>query len=252
MLDDGYRGRVLRQLRTPKWIGLSLATVVLIVSFGALSYWQWQRANRDRVEQPPAVASAVFVGTGPLDESGYGRRVEATGVYDVAHQVLVRHAEDSFWVVAPLRQTDGVTIPVVRGAVTTPSDPAVDAVPGGVVTVVGVAQPFDGDPGGTPTSLPAGQTDRLTASGLALPYPSAQGWIALQTQDPASTPDMTRVSPPVSADSTGSIRLQNATYAVQWILFAGFVVFFWVRMFRDDLRGAAPVPTPSTPVREVY
>jgi hypothetical protein len=41
---------------------------------------------------------------------------------------------------------------------------------------------------------------------------------------------------------------------VQWVLFAGFVVFFWVRMLRDDLRGTdAGAPRRETaPVREVY
>jgi cytochrome oxidase assembly protein ShyY1 len=239
-------------LGTPKWIGLTLATVAVIVAFGALSLWQWQRAHRDDVQALPVAAAEVFGTTGAMDPASYGSRVETSGVYDSAHQVLVRHDDRTFWVVTPLRPTAGLPIPVVRGTVSSPDDPAVAALPAGVVTVVGVAQPYEGDPGGTPAVLPPGQTDRITAAGLDLPYDAAPGWIALETQDPASSPAMAAVTAPVSADTPGSLRLQNTTYAVQWILFAAFVMFFWYRMLRDDVRGATPSPTPSIPVREVY
>jgi cytochrome oxidase assembly protein ShyY1 len=62
------------------------------------------------------------------------------------------------------------------------------------------------------------------------------------------------VVPPISGDAPAGLRLQNASYAVQWVLFAAFVVFFWWRLLRDDLRGAG-VDRPReavAPVREVY
>ena len=46
----GYRGSVLEMLRTRKWVGLTVLLVVMIVAFGALSFWQWERAQRDRIE----------------------------------------------------------------------------------------------------------------------------------------------------------------------------------------------------------
>jgi hypothetical protein len=119
--------------------------------------------------------------------------------------------------------------------------------------VTGVAQPYEGDPG-TPSTLPVGSTERLTASGLRLPYPTAGGWIALQSQAPPAASPATPVEPPVSAEAGAGLRLQNASYAVQWLLFAAFVIFFWVRMLRDDLRDAGPGATrrETAPVREVY
>jgi surfeit locus 1 family protein len=165
----------------------------------------------------------------------------------------VEHSPTSYWVVTPLQPADGLRVAVARAAVTSPDDPLVADVTPGVVTVVGFAQPFEGDPG-TPSSLPAGRTERLTQAGLALPYDVGNGWIALQTQDPAPAVAATPVQPPISTTSTAPVRLQNASYAVQWVLFAAFVVFFWVRMLRDDLRQAGPEPTrgTATPVREVY
>ncbi len=240
-------------LATRKWVGLTLAMLALIVAFGFLSHWQWQRAQRDRVEAAPVPASEVFAPGVPLATSSYGATVTATGVYDAEHQVLVVHGNGTYWVVTPLRASSGEALPVARATVTSPDDPVVDDVTPGTVSVTGIAQPYEGDPG-TASGLPAGQAERLTASGLALPYPAAGGWVALVSQTPAPAVAFTPVQPPLTADSSASIRLQNASYAFQWLLFAGFVVFFWWRMLRDDLRGAgADEPRPETaPVRDVY
>ncbi len=247
----GYRGEVLALLRTPRWIGLTTAALLFIVAFGALSWWQWQRAQRDRVESAPVAASSVLGAGTPLAASAYGARVEATGVYDASAQVLVAHGASSFWIVTPLRPRSGAAIPVARGTVGSVDDPAVVAVPVGTVRVVGVAQPFEGDPG-TPTSLPPGQAERLTAAAFDTTYPLAGGWIALESAVPAQT-GVGQVIAPISGDSTSSVRLQNASYAVQWVVFAGFVVFFWLRMLRYDLREVSTAPTARPdPVREIY
>ena len=243
---------MLALLRTPRWIGLTAAALVLIVGMGALSWWQWQRAQRDRVDAPPVAAGSVLTADAPLADSAYGTRVEAVGVYDPAAQVLVVHGDSSYWIVTPLRPATGAAIPVVRGTVSSAEDPAVSAVPTGTVAVVGVAQPFEGDPG-TGTTMPPGQAERITATAFATDYPLTRGWIALQSAVPAQT-GVAPVVAPITGDSTASIRLQNASYAVQWAVFAGFVVFFWVRMLRYDLReaGTAPPAASPTPVREIY
>lgn len=240
-------------LATRKWIGLTLGMLALIVAFGLLSHWQWQRAQRDRAEAAPVPAAEVFATGVPLATSAYGTTVSSTGVYDAEHQVVVVHGNGTYWVVTPLRTSSGEALPVARASVSSLDDPAVGDVTAGTVTVTGAAQPYEGDPG-TASSLPAGQAERLTASGLALPYPAAGGWVAMASQTPAPAVASTPVQPPVSADATASIRLQNASYAVQWLLFAGFVVFFWVRMLRDDLRGTdqRQPRQDAAPVREVY
>ena len=237
---------------TRKWIGLTLAMLVVLGAFGALSWWQWQRAQQDRIDAPIVAASDVFAAGRPLDISAYGVRVRITGTYDGAHQVLIAHSPTSYWVVTPLRPLNGPPIAVARAAVSSPDDPVVSDVTPGEVTVVGIAQPFEGDPGATST-LPVGQAERLTQAGLELPYESGGGWIALASQTPDAAVAARLVQPPISTESTAPVRLQNASYAVQWVLFAAFVVFFWIRMVRDDLRQAGPTPTrgAATPVREV-
>jgi cytochrome oxidase assembly protein ShyY1 len=238
-------------LMTRRWVGLTLGMLALIVAFGALSWWQWQRAQREEVVAPVAVSQVL--GESPLTPSGYGTRVAMSGTYDPSHQVLVQHSPTAYWVVTPLLQAGGPAVPVARATVSTPSDPAVGAVTSGVVTVVGIAQPYEGDPG-TTASLPDGQVERLTAGALALPYPATGGWVALVSQTPEATVTAGVVVAPITGDAPAGLRLQNASYALQWVLFAAFVVFFWWRLLRDDLRGAGedlPRDRPA-PVREVY
>ena len=46
----------------------------------------------------------------------------------------------------------------------------------------------------------------------------------------SGTPDSTAVPPlPV-----GAINWLNLFYAVEWVVFAGFAIFFWYRLVRDD------------------
>src|SRR4051794_29197909 len=40
-----YRSGVLRTLRQPRWIGLSVVVVILCLAFGRLGLWQWHRAQ---------------------------------------------------------------------------------------------------------------------------------------------------------------------------------------------------------------
>jgi cytochrome oxidase assembly protein ShyY1 len=240
-------------LATRRWVGLSLVAVLLIVAFGALSYWQWQRAQRDQLAALEPVVATSVLGPQLLVDSDYGRRVTLTGTYDAAQQVVVDHGDGAYWVVTPMLVSGSASlVPVVRGTVSSLDDPAVAAVPPGQVTVVGTAQPFEGDPGGTSSAAP-GTVERLTAA--ALTYDHVGGWVALESSTPAQQPPMAEVVAPFGGDGTSGLRLQNAGYAVQWVLFAFFVVFIWGRMLREDLRDAqtqepAPQKSPSGP--EIY
>lgn len=236
------------QLLTPRWIAATAVALATLVAFGLLSHWQWERANRDQDAaaagaDPAAVEVATLLGTEPLPPGSYGRRVTATGRYDPAGQRVVVRG-DAYWVVTPLLPPSGPSVPVVRGVLT---DAAAPAPPAGTVTVVGRVEPYDGDPGAQPTdaSLPAGQLPRLTASLLtaAVDGEVTGGWVALASQQPAST--LPPVTAPSSPEAGSHLYWQNATYAVQWLLFATFVAFLWWRWFRDELREPAPDREPE-------
>lgn len=242
----------MRTLATGKWVALTLGGLLLIVAFGVLSWWQWQRAQRDEVVRPVQPWGEVFAPGQPPSTDDYGAHVTVTGTYDATHQLLVEHGR-GFWVVTPLRTADGAVVAIGRADVESATAPAVADITPGTVTVVGWAQPFEGDPG-TPSSLPPGRSDRLTEAAFGSSYDLADGWVALESQTPPPAVEAAPVPPAVGGTGSTGLRLQNLSYAFQWLVFAGFVVFFWARMLRDDLRQAAAEapPTPVEPVREVY
>lgn len=225
-----YGGAVLRMLRTRKWIALTSLAALIIVGFGALSWWQWGRAQRDMItHQPTAPLNQVVTGTEPLAATNYGKRVRVTGTFDAAHQVLVRRDESTFVIVTPMLRPAEPAVAVARGTVNSLQDPAITQIPAGQVTLAGTLQPFDGDPGGE-SDLPPGQVRHLTAAAVGV-NPLVGGWIA---QVPAQE-GLTETGVAYGPEAGTGLRAQNVTYAIQWILFAGFVVYFWWRIFKDDL-----------------
>jgi cytochrome oxidase assembly protein ShyY1 len=232
-----------RVFLTPRWLVLSVVALSTIVGFGLLSHWQWERAHRGDLESaaaadPAAVSLATLLpDSTPLAAAVYGRQATVTGSYDRAAQRLVRQS-NGYWVVSPLRTVAGDIVAVVRGVV--PTATTVPPTPSGIVTVTGRIQPYDGDPGVQPgdAGTPAGQLPRLTPSALdpLVDQPVVGGFLTLAEQQPASS--LPLVPPAYTSQPTAGLRWQNASYAVQWVLFAGFVVFMWQRWFRDEVAEA--------------
>jgi cytochrome oxidase assembly protein ShyY1 len=225
-------------------MALTVVAVLAIIAFGGMSYWQWQRATEqdDAVAQPTVPVSQVLTADAAPDPSAYGTPVVVRGAWDPDRQVLIDHGNGGFWVVTPVLPPDGPAVPVARATVTSPDDPAV-APPTGAVVVTGLAQPFEGEPG--TTSAPVdGVTDRLTAVGLDLPYEHVQGWVSETSQEPAPAVAAVPVNPPFGGQGTDDFRLRNAGYALQWIVFAAFVVFVWLRWLRLE---ASELDGPAAP-----
>jgi cytochrome oxidase assembly protein ShyY1 len=244
---------VLRTLATGRWIALTAVAVLAIAAFGAMSYWQWQRAQRDQaIPRQPVPVEQVLVSTAVIADADFGRPVVVSGTWDPEHQVLVDHG-DVYWVVTPVQPATGPAVPVARGTVSSPDAAGVLPAPSGPVVVEGLAQPYEGDPG-TDDPSADGITTRLTEAGLALPYEAVKGWVALTAQQPSPAVALEPVVAPFGGEGTSTLRLQNAGYAVQWVAFALFVVFIWWRWLREESRDpdrqAAPAPVPSRP--EIY
>lgn len=229
----------LQLLLTRRWLALTLIAVAVLVGFALLSHWQWDRAHRADLASaasidPAPVAVAELVSADPVAAPAYGRLVTVRGEYAAAGQRLVPRG-DVYWVVTPMRAGAGLVVPVVRGTVTTADAPPP---PAGEVSVQGRVEPYEGDPGTQPSDagLPPGQLPRLAPSALAgvVDGPLAGGWVALTVQEPTSA--LPLVMGPSSPEAPPELRWQNATYAVQWVLFAAFVAFLWQRWFRDELR----------------
>jgi surfeit locus 1 family protein len=252
----GYGWGVLRTALRPRWQGLLLVALVAASVMVLLGHWQLGRARehgrepverlaRAQVTAVPKPLAQVIRARQTFPREAVNLRVIATGYWDYAHRLLITdrtlNGRDGYWVLVPLKLADGSALPVVRGWVASPADPAATGStgtpgPAGAVQVVGLLQPTEAPLDHTPGQadrLPADQLARIAATDLVndWPFPLITGFLVQQSQTPATGPAPAPVPPP-TPDS--GLDLLNVFYAFQWWLFAGVTLFFWWRLVRDD------------------
>lgn len=213
----------------------TLATIAIVSVCVSAGLWQ-----RDRMEQKVALRAQVesasrsepvaFPRTSGWDEWRF-RRVQATGAFDAAHQILidnrVRGGRVGYDVVAPLVLADGRVVVVERGWVpagATRTDVPDAPPPPGIVTVTGrINRP----------PAPYLELARDTARGRVWQnldlarYAEATGHTLLpivveQTARAAPGDDLVRDWP---APDAGVEKHLN--YMVQWFAFAATAIGFW-------------------------
>jgi cytochrome oxidase assembly protein ShyY1 len=253
---------VLRTALKPRWLALLVLVLVAASIMAWLGQWQLDRAheNGSKAQKQEQARKPT-----PLDQVMHARQsfparavnlpISTTGTWDAAHQLLVVHRRDTtsadgdtagptgFWVLTPLRLADGSAVPVVRGWVASADDPTAAApdVPSGTVTVTGLLLPSeppdDNHVPGHGNGLPAGQTDAVDVTQLikTWPDPLLTGFVLLTGQSPASDGVPTHLVQLQAGNS--AMALQNLSYAIQWFLFAGFGLYLWLRLVREDHRG---------------
>ncbi|MDO5627443.1 MAG: SURF1 family protein [Mobilicoccus sp.] len=238
---------MLRTALQPKWLALLGLVVVIIVAFTWLGLWQLnvsqQRAQTELLEQvetaPEVPIDEVLPPHTPITGAHVGRKVYATGVYDAEHQLQItgRRLGDEVgtWVLTPLVvDATGARLAVVRGFV--PEGDPLPPAPTGEVTVHGSIQPQEGPPD-EPRIMPAGQAQTVDLSSFVNIWPSDiyNAFVFVEREDPAATGASAqfRIVPP-PAINPGGVNWRNFAYAVQWWIFAAFVLYVWWRMVRDD------------------
>jgi cytochrome oxidase assembly protein ShyY1 len=230
-----------RAWRDPRRLSFHLLTVLAVVVCVVAARWQWDRAHRteaDAVPEGPVVALADLDPTTTFS----GMRASLTGRFDPQHQALIsprpRNGEPGSWVLTPLLPdagTSGATataVAVVRGWI--PAGLAPGAPPAGTVTVVGVLVADSRQPGVTAAGDPP-TLDRVDTGALeALAgYPIRSGWFALQSMEPTTGDQPVPLLVTELPGADVGLNWRNAAYAAQWVAFAGFVLFFWVRFRRE-------------------
>ena len=77
---------MLALLRTPRWLGFTIVGIVAIIAFGALSLWQWHRAEDKQRERTLIEASLsdapVDVSVISADDLTAGHWIPATATGD--------------------------------------------------------------------------------------------------------------------------------------------------------------------------
>jgi cytochrome oxidase assembly protein ShyY1 len=235
-------------------VGVWLLAVVVAGACVALGRWQWHRfedkhARKQLVERnydAPAVPVRQLLAPGSaFDPQQQWRPVRAQGRYDVSATTLVRNRPRDvggspvygYEVLVPLVLNDGSALLVDRGWVangTTGDAPgerpdSVPAPPEGRVDVVARLRPSEPrrdqrTPQGQVGSIAVGQV----AQAVGRPLFPAYG--ALVSESPAAAEAPQPLGPPQLDGGEGI----NASYAVQWWIFAAAALAFpvWFRRRR--------------------
>lgn len=234
---------MLRTALRPRYLGLLAIVLVVGAAFVWLGRWQLgvaeSTAHREAVEEArsrtPAELTAVLQPHAPFRDDLSSRPVTASGRYAGDGQLLVPDRRldgvPGLWVLTPfVVDGSGATLPVVRGFVTHPG--AAAPPPTGGLTITGGLAPGE-SPSSAP--VPAGQIGSVDLSLLVNTWPgdlyNAFVFLESETPAPAAGAQLTRVPTPVGE---AGVRWRNAAYAVQWWIFAGFALWLWVRMVREE------------------
>ncbi|PWI43571.1 SURF1 family protein [Streptomyces sp. ICBB 8177] len=250
-----------RFLLTRQWVILTLVGLVLMPVMVELGIWQMHRHERENADNSliahslaaPSVPVEKLTSPGakvPADDNF--RTVTATGHYDPAHQVVVRHrtsADDStigFYLVTPLILNDGKAVLVNRGWIASQEDPTsfptVPATPKGQVTITGRIRPdettastsIQDKPGLPPRQIMLINSDKLRGQ---LSEPLLHGYVEVTHTSPAPPAGQPQqVPPPTPGDTDGGYSPPHLAYAWQWWLFVVMVPVGWIILVRREHR----------------
>ena len=231
---------MLKLLLTKKWIGLTIAVIILIPTFESLSDWQYRRLEARLAynaavinsEKSPVVPFVQLAPKGELlTETDVWRNVSAVGTFLPNEQYLVRKksldSEAGLWVVTPFVLTDGTKITVVRGwtaaGASAQESPQLSPVTTEQVELVGRLRQISPQNLAEPNDIPAGQR-----VGIDPKYGTAYLEL-ISANPPLSNSEIRTLPAPTLTEGT------HRSYAIQWQIFAVMLVGGYLILFRQDL-----------------
>jgi surfeit locus 1 family protein len=227
---------------------LALAGIVGCILLGRwqLHVWEHHRAQDSGAvtRQAPVPLDSVLGPDAAYPDVGLGRPVIVQGTWVPGETVLVSGQQQGtatgYWVVTPVLTSSGSEIPIVRGWRAGRS--GVPAAPHGKATLVGLLQPSDeGGP------IDENVHDRVIpalsiTSLLPLMHHDPYGGYAIATSRAVPSgravtgmAGLAPAQPPDLPGADASTALRNLLYALQWWVFAAFVVFMWWRWLSEDV-----------------
>lgn len=234
-------------LLRPRWLIGTILVALIVAGCISAGLWQMRRLAerrdenaliRARAGEPGELPAAGFDHTGDNADDLVFRRVEVTGTYDQAHELLVRFRSrrglPGYEVVTPLRTDDGAVL-VNRGWVPLevgdrwPVPSA--APPAGEVTVVGMLAPPERgalrleEPKAPGAPAVVGAVDPRALKAM-LPYVALYEVPVLASGNEAGSAYPVPVDPPDLGEGP------HRDYAVQWFLFAAVGTIGWIILVR--------------------
>ena len=243
----------------PRWIAGFVFAIAVSGVFVLLSQWQFGRSTSPEVPTNPATEQVQ-----PLTETlqpgeffhgtDADQMVSAQGSYDPSKQLLVpgrlHDGKTGYWVVSAFAVNGAPAltgaaaspqtwIPVARGWVAEPGE--APAPPSGTLELTGRLLPSEAPVPGTapkPGEATAVSVAELINYWEVSSYP---GFVAA-TAEVANGVDLSAAAVPgdLLALDIGpqppaqQINWLNLFYSLEWVVFAGFALFIWWRLIKDD------------------
>ncbi|MGM9472223.1 SURF1 family protein [Pseudarthrobacter sp. YS3] len=245
----------------PRWIAGLLFAILISGVFVLLSQWQFGRSTQPELPANPATEQAKAL-TDTLQPGAFfpgsvaDQMITAEGSYDPARQVLVpdrlKNGKSGYWVVSAFAVSgapalSGVAasprtwIPVARGWVSDPADAGTP--PSGAVKLTGRLLPSE-----SPLPATSPEPGRATAVSVAelINYwdvSSYPGFVAA-TAELVEGSDVSAAAVPGALlpleigpqPPAQQVNWLNLFYSLEWVVFAGFALFIWWRLVKDDYR----------------
>ncbi|MGP9489235.1 SURF1 family protein [Glutamicibacter sp. AOP33-2CA-4] len=238
---------MLKTALKPKWIAALLGALLVATGFVALSGWQFGASSTepavkiDETEVPVPLTEHYTPGVEMLGTKS-DQIVTLSGEFLPGTDVLVEGRVDDdrlgSWVVAAFAvdgAPDGEAMAVVRGWQPETGTPS--AAPEGTVEITGRLLPPEGPELNHDVRNPALAT--LSTAQLANIW-DQDLYSGFVTAHALSVDGQPAAQPGIDAIYVGpqpqepQINWLNVFYGIEWVVFAGFAVFLWYRLVRDD------------------
>jgi surfeit locus 1 family protein len=228
--------------RRPRWLASLLACLVLAGVFGGLAQWQIQRAVDEATivevdtETPIPLESILNPGEAMKLADG-GRRVVVTTTWAQERAVVLdrrQGSDNGSWLVVNSRTSDGACLPVAVGWAPTIDSGEFVFIDDSPSTLVGRLVPSD-DP--VTGDYDNGRLTVVSSADLVNRWKCDAIYDAFLVLDDAPAPleHIQSVKPLPQA----ALNWLNIFYAIEWVLFAGFALYFWYRLVKDAVEREA-------------
>ena len=240
-----------RLARQPKWIGGLVICLAIAAAFALLAQWQVGRSVEDgqiieRETETSVPLETIAEPQGPVTTAAAGQLVTVTGAVQADEFVVLtgrlNAGEEAYWVVghvvvAGSDANDGGQNPSLAVALGwAPTLESATAAAGRIET--GIQTQFTGrylvSESPQEDDFEAGEQNSLAVSALVNQWSTAPagvyGGYLVAVDAPAGLRAID--SPPPSTEVV--LNWLNVFYAVEWVVFAGFAIFLWYRLLRDE------------------
>ncbi|MFC0581929.1 SURF1 family protein [Micrococcoides hystricis] len=244
---------MLKTALKPKWLIILVLSLVIATLFVLLSKWQFEQAEAKGSTEEPKTETTVsltehFKPGQPLMQHQADQLVYLSGKYLPKKQVYIqdrlREGVKGYWVVTAFEVEggDGNIIPVVRGWQEDLAAAKASKAPDETLYLEGRLLPPDAPDFGyreDPEVFRSLSTAELINIWDVKSYAAtvvqfrayATGALRFAAEEQGLEPVYVGPQPPQS-----QLNLLNVFYAVEWVFFAGFALFLWFRLVRDDHR----------------